>query len=144
MDDRTLQTVPATSTSLTKPEQAEEASVEITAIVTGFASALLFGNKEEGNAVVGPKDLMEDWDDPELIVRDGKGSFMGYKTSRFDTDAQIVEVDGEKIHIRLKRATEDKIENDMERKRDELVTWMAKTTETVLGNIADFIEILQK
>jgi hypothetical protein len=45
---------------LTRAEKAEEKSVEVSAIMTGYASTLLVGSKEEGNGAVGPKDMNSD------------------------------------------------------------------------------------
>jgi hypothetical protein len=111
-------------------------------VVTGFAAALLFGTKEEGNAVVGPKDLVDDWDDPAMEVRDEKGAIIGYRTTRFDSQAEVIEVKGKRIRVRRDRLFPT--ETEVERKRDQLITWLAKTTETTLGSGADFIEIMQK
>lgn len=145
MEDRMFHSVPAKQTHLSRAEQAEEHSVEVAAVMAGYASALLFGSKaEEGNAVVGPKDMITDWDDPELVVTDKEGKIMGYKTDRLDPKATVVDVDGEAITVRKDKVAKKDAESEAERKREELVTWMAKTTETSLGISADFIEIMQK
>lgn len=75
----------------------------MSAIMSGYASTLLLGTKDEGNGVVGPK------------ILDANGSEL-----------------------------EGKGKTEAERKRDELVMSMAKMTETTIGHLADFIEILQK
>lgn len=105
---------------------------------------MLFGSKEEGNAVVGPKDLVDNWDDPLMVVKDREGNILGHKTTRLDLNATLVEVDGETIPVRQDKAAKKTAQTEVERKRDELVAWMAKTTETSLGSGAYFIEILQK
>lgn len=128
----------------TGAEKAEEASIEATSVLMGFISALLFGSKEDGNATVGPKDLVDDWDDPMMIVKDENGKILGYKTTKLDINAKLVEVDGEIIAVRQDRESQMKAQTESERKRELMVTWMAKTTEVTIGIAADFIEIMQK
>lgn len=137
--------VPAAGTKLTRAEQAEEHSVEVTAVMVGYATTLLFGSKaEEGNAVVGPKEVVVDWDDPDLVVTDKEGKLLGYKTTRADPQAIMLDVDGELTPVRKDKVAQKTAKTDVERRRDELVTWMAKTTESSIGVSADFIEIMQK
>lgn len=145
VDDRTFKPVPAAPATLTRAEQAEEHSVEVTAVLTAYVSALLFSNKgEDGNAVVGTKDLVEDWDDPNLVVTDKDGKLMGYRTTKLDPEAKLVEVGGELIPVRRDKAAKQTAKSEVERRRELLATWMAKTTETSVGISADFIEIMQK
>ncbi|BEI94984.1 uncharacterized protein CcaverHIS019_0705650 [Cutaneotrichosporon cavernicola] len=144
------------TTPMTGPEQSEEVSVQATAVLAGFASALLFGTKEEGNALVGPKDLHDNsgmdegsdvigskLDSREVAEVNGKTSL--------DSKAEIVEVvevvevaeaNGKTTLVRESIAED--AESEVERKRNEIVRWMVKTTETTIGTGADYIEILQK
>ncbi|GMK59490.1 hypothetical protein CspeluHIS016_0800960 [Cutaneotrichosporon spelunceum] len=121
---------------LTEPEKSEEVSVQVTAVLAGYASALLLGTKEEGNAVVGPKNL-----DAGSDAGSHAGAIVGVNDAK----------DSDEIHV-LDQANLDgavevngqKVITEVERKRNALVTGMAKATETSIGTAADYIEILQK
>ncbi|CAK9782310.1 hypothetical protein CC85DRAFT_254875 [Cutaneotrichosporon oleaginosum] len=129
------------SRNRTADQERDEVPVEVSAVMTGFASALLFGTSDEGNATVGPKEFIDDWEDPAMEIHDEKGRLIGFRTTRYDRKAEIVEVNGKRVRVRRDRVD---AQTEAEEKRDELVTWMAKSTETGLGKGADFIEIMQK
>lgn len=130
---------------LTRAEQAEEHSVEVTAVMLGYIGKLLLGGEaREGNAVVGPKDLVAETDEPDNIVTDADGKIVGYQTEEHDANAERMRVNGEIVKVRRDKEARSEAQSEADARREELTTRMAKATENGVGGAADFIEIMQK
>lgn len=132
---------------LTRAEQAEEHSVEVTAVMLGYIGKLLLGSKaKEGNAVVGPKELVADVDleEPDNIVTDADGKVVGYQTDQRDANGERMRVSGEVVNVRRDQEARNEAQSEADARREELTTRMAKATENGIGGAADFVEIMQK
>lgn len=130
---------------LTRAEQAEEHSVEVTAVVLGFIGKLLLGSTaNEGNAVVGPKDLVAETEHHEHIVKDAQGEIVGYTTEEMDAHAERMRVGGQVVPVRKDKEARSEAQSEADAVRDELTSRMAKATENGVGTAADFVEIMQK
>lgn len=102
------------------------------------------GNSEVGHKTESPE---SDEDDDDVVL-DEKGDPIASKHVAKDPTDDMAHntevVGGSKLVAKDKRDAEKAARLEAKRKRDRLVAKMAKNTETGLGGIADFIEILQK
>lgn len=132
-------------------EQVEQQAFEARAIFEAYAQTVIIGGggnkKHAGNSRVGHKtEAPVETDDG--TVRDEDGKVLAHKEDAFDaSDAAVPHqevVDGTKLVAKDQKAAEKAAALEAKRKRDALVAKMAKGTETTLGSVADFVEILQK